>query len=222
MDTVSSIDTGIYDVTVQLADGAYTQSVNLSNVVGAGRVIFNGNSGTPANVLLSGSAVASTNTINGVNAVGNFVVQNMELRSTAGHCIMIQGSSTLTVGTGIIFGKPFAGLHIAAMFNGRVSIGGNYSVTAGGIGHWYASNSATIRADGGYTITLTGVPIFSAWFCASDTFGVIYAPGVTFVNTAGGQRYNANSFAIINSGGGGASYFPGSVAGTANVDGRYY
>jgi hypothetical protein len=224
MDVVSSIDTGIYDVTVQLADGTYAQTVNLSNVVGSGRVIFNGNSGTPANVILSGSPAAGKNSIYAANVFGKFVFQNMELRSTTQHCIYASGPyTTVATGAGIRFGTvPAGSLHIASLFGANVRLGGSYSIVAGGLGHWYASNSATVSADGGWTVTLVGSLAFTAWFCAADTFGVVYAPGITWVGTASGQRYNANSFAIINSGGAGASYFPGSTAGNSFVDGRYY
>ena len=44
---------------------------------------------------------------------------------------------------------------------------------------------------------------------------------MTFIGTATGMRYSAGYSGIINTAGGGANYFPGTVAGTTAAGGQY-
>ena len=49
----------------------------------------------------------------------------------------------------------------------------------------------------------------------------ISAYSITFSGSATGQRYNASQNSVINTYGGGASYFPGNAAGATATGGQY-
>jgi hypothetical protein len=71
------------------------------------------------------------------------------------------------------------------------------------------------------TATLSGAPAFSSQFAFADRLGFITNANVVYSGSATGTRYVANSNAVINTNGGGASYFPGSVAGSTATGGQY-
>jgi hypothetical protein len=114
--------------------------------------------------------------------------------------------------------------HIVANNYGVVTLTGNYTIS-GQAGFHYNCGAAggAIAVSGGVAVTLTGTPAFSTFAqCALN--GVINIPSgqVTYSGSATGQRYSANLGGIINTSGGGASYFPGSTAGTNNSGSGQY
>jgi hypothetical protein len=72
------------------------------------------------------------------------------------------------------------------------------------------------------TASLVGVPSFSP-FATSTELAVLSVPStrVTFSGTTTGQRYAVSINAIIGTAGGGANYFPGTIAGTSVSGGIY-
>jgi hypothetical protein len=70
------------------------------------------------------------------------------------------------------------------------------------------------------TLTLTGTPNFSVAF-ADVSGGELQCYGMTFSGSATGIRYSVGNYGIIITNGGGASYLPGSTAGTQAVNGTY-
>jgi hypothetical protein len=114
--------------------------------------------------------------------------------------------------------------HIVANNYGIVVLAGNYTIS-GQAGFHYDCGSAggTIAVSGAVAITLTGTPAFTTFAqCALN--GVINIPSgqLTYSGSATGQRYGANLGGIINTSGGGASYFPGNSAGTNNSGSGQY
>ncbi len=85
-----------------------------------------------------------------------------------------------------------------------------------------------VSLDGGFvilhgsTVTLSGSPAFSIAFVHSESGGRIDAVNTSFVNGATGSRYYSGPGGYIITGGGGANYFPGNVAGAADPLGFYY
>ena len=57
IDTVASLDLGIFDVTIQLGNGSYTGANVFKTLVGAGQCIILGDTTTPSNVVISTTAV---------------------------------------------------------------------------------------------------------------------------------------------------------------------
>ena len=108
---------------------------------------------------------------------------------------------------------------VRADWNGVVVLTGtNNAIT--GSGQWGVSGSpfGTIYASGA-TLTVTGWAASAALWQVDQ--GRIEAASVTFIGTATGMRYSAGYSGIINTAGGGANYFPGTVAGTTAAGGQY-
>lgn len=220
-----SLDLNGFTVTVQVRDGSYTPSSGVNvlafngPVVGQSspsQIVFQGNSGTPGNVIASSTAASCIVARNGAM----FTIKDMELRTTtSGSCLALVDGSFV----------EFSGLRFGACANRHISCAsrclayaiGNYSVVGAALRHYMATECAKIEVNG-ITVTITGTPAFSDQFARASNNGVIYAPGVTYSGSATGQRYNALQGGIIDTEGGGANYFPGNSAGAATSPGGYF
>lgn len=214
----ATIDTAGFAVTIQLADGTYTNSVGvIPSWVGGGQVIINGNVSTPSNVILTSSI--STGVVNVTNP-GHVKVQNLKLQSTVGNCLSVTGGgSKSTVGVGVVFGTC-AGVHIQANAQSLITVGSGYTINGNAQMH-VAASGGIINFSSGITITLTGTPAFSVRYCQAVLLGYLNASGLTFSGSATGARYFSGTNSIIFTNGGGASYFPGDSAGAASSGGLY-
>ncbi len=111
---------------------------------------------------------------------------------------------------------------MVADFLGVIAVLNNYSVTgapAGGV-HAEAAVKGQISMQS-IALTITGSINFGI-FAFATTLGAIYSALFTFSGgTPTGTRYTANGNAVINTNGGGASYFPGNAAGSTATGGQY-
>lgn len=74
------------------------------------------------------------------------------------------------------------------------------------------------------TQTMAGGPVFSSCFaCSQYTGSIVSDQNPTFSGATGASsvRYSAFLNGVINTGGGGASYYPGTVAGSTSTGGQY-
>lgn len=71
------------------------------------------------------------------------------------------------------------------------------------------------------TITFAGNPVFSDAAVSASNAGAIYLSGTTMLGAASGQRYRSVTNAVIDTGGGGANFIPGDVAGATATGGVY-
>lgn len=213
IDTTATLDLSIYDVTIQVADGTYTGANAFKTLVGAGQCIIQGNSGTPANVLID---VTSSDAFAGSGWRGSYKIKDMKIQvTTAGNGIVVNGKGGYVEFTNIVFGAaPQAQLR--ADQGGTIKAVGNYSIVAGGERHWNASYQSLIYVVS-TTITITGTPAFSSQF-ANSTTSVILCASNTYSGSATGVRYSANLNGAINSGGG---TLPGNSAGSTATGGQY-
>ena len=102
--------------------------------------------------------------------------------------------SNATLHTGNVFGGAFASMILAA---------------GGSVG--FAASAA-----------LTGTPSYSVATVNATTCGTISNNGFAFTGTtANGSRYTVSLNGVINTYGGGVSFFPGSTAGTTATGGQY-
>jgi hypothetical protein len=72
----------------------------------------------------------------------------------------------------------------------------------------------------GTTINVTGLSTISGFAYAVQA-GSINGNNATFVGSATGPRFAVTQNGIVNSGGGGANYFPGNAVGIQNTGGQY-
>jgi hypothetical protein len=81
------------------------------------------------------------------------------------------------------------------------------------------SDGGNIILQVGGSITFSGGPVFSQ--AVFDSQGGHMLLAGTFSGAAGGKRYIAAANGIIDTQGGGASFIPGSIAGTVSTGGQY-
>jgi len=217
MNVVGTLDIGLYNVTIQLADGTYAENVVAKPCVGAGTITLKGNSVTPANVNIA----KSTGTLIQVSyCPQNWVIRDLKLSgsivgSTTG--IIVSGGNTQVGIANIVFNGNF--IDINAAVGGQVNVIGDYSITAGMNCHWLAGTSAVINASN-KAISISGSPAIGSVFVLCQMLGVINTYNCTFGYMTG-TRYIVTTNGIIWTNGGGAAYFAGTVAGSTGTGGQY-
>lgn len=174
------------------------------------------------NVVLSGAGAASTTVgailISGAQT-GVLTLQNMKFVAT-GSGIRLDAASKVVVSSGNEFGACTSRHVLVAAPGGFIHLSSAYTISGGATQHMDCQYNGIIRNDN-KTITLTGTPAFTQFAAVSNGGGLVVS-SLTFSGSATGQRYNANSNGFINTGGGGASYLPGSTAGTDNSGAGLY
>lgn len=216
VNVVCSIDSGVYAVTISVADGTYAGAVALKAPVGSGTFTLQGNTSTPANCVISpasGSAITA-------NGAGKWTVKGVKLTTTsAGRGIIALGSSTQLSISYIEFGSVNYE-HIYLSNGAALSIGEAWAISGSAIAHILVSSGGQFNA-GGITCTITNTPAFSNGFATASNLGVIVVVSLTFSGSATGKRYDATTNGVIQTYGGGASYFPGNASGTTATGGVY-
>jgi hypothetical protein len=217
-DVVGALDLATFQVTIQIGDGTYTGAVAVDKPwVGGALVLVQGNTGTPANVLLS---VTSNHVFHvTVPLPCPLRFKSFEGRTTSsGDVIRLEAQASVEC-DGVRFGAC-AGAHARSMFPGaRIDFIANYTISGGAMRHWYAQ-FGVIRCQS-RAVTLSGTPAFSSQFATADNLGGMQVNANTFSGSATGTRYTAAALGLINTGGGGASYLPGDGAGSTSGGGQY-
>jgi hypothetical protein len=220
-----TLDLNGFTLTIQCAPGNYSSGLLgqglITGQVGPGSVIIQGNTAAPGNV--------AVNVTNGSAFIGQ-----------QGALFQVQGFTISASGSGILQGLGIAALNYSVIYHqlnvfaacssyqinasicGEIWAVGSYSISAGAACHLFADGGAIAYANN-VVATVLNNPTFSAAFAAAYNNGLMKLGGTyTFSGTAVGNRYQAFLNSLINTAGGGANYFPGSVAGTAGTNGGYY
>src|SRR5690606_18078836 len=148
-------------------------------------------------------------------------LSNLTLAGTV-NCIVAQNGGAVTCGANIVIGGNSSAGHLRTVGQGSaITMSSSYSITAAGARHFQASPGGYINMFG-ITITLTGTLNFSAAFAAADRGALISTGSCTFTGgTVTGKRYDVATNAVIYTGGGGASFFPGDSSGSTATGGQY-
>lgn len=210
---VVATDLGGRNVTIDVADGNYIESLRLLPLLG-GSCTISGNTATPSSVTLTN--VGSENCIACTGLAGQWRVEGMKL---LGNRVGIEAEGGVIYFANMEFATTF--IHMRANYAGLIRADGNYVISASAEEHMRAANAASIIMFG-RTVTLAGTPAFSTSFARAQNAAFLRCDGgMTFVGAAAGQRYIAETFGAISTGGGGDSYLPGSIAGTVSTGGQY-
>lgn len=205
-----------FSVTIQLAAGVYAAGAGCTSPImgatGPGSVTIQGDTVTPANVVIS----SGVSTCFSVQNFAQVTIKGMRL--TGAYGLFVGGGGVVNYGN-LDFGAA-AQDHIATNVSALVSAVGPYSISGGAINHINVARGEGVVSLNGYTVTLTGTPAFSGSFAHCQK-GLVEVYGSTFTGTASGQRYNVNRNGVIDTNGGGASFLPGSVAGVYSIGGQY-
>lgn len=209
---VATIDFNGFTVTIQLRDGTYTGALTVPFTVGqaqASSLIIAGNASTPGNTKVTSPGSTIT-----VPPGARCRLQNFELEAT-GVALTVQGMAEIH--TGMRFGNAGYAMIDA---QGSCFVTGNYSVVGS------AQRRVSARRNGFYneefrTITYVGTPAFSTANVQAQQGGVIASAASTQSGAATGARYSAITNGVVISGGGGANFYPGDVAGSVSTGGQY-
>lgn len=210
VDIASSLDVSVYDVTIQIGDGTYTESVVLKNAVGAGKIILQGNTSSMTSV------VVRSFTKDGAGTTYKFSYLKFTGSSTYA-AILVSNGGYVTFGN-VDFGSGFT-YHVETTFGGNAVCVANYTISGGAS---FAHISA--RAGGGArvqskTVTLSGTPAFSTQGFVECRYGsTIFINGNTFSGSATGKRYYVDMNAVIQSVG---ATLPGNAGGSSSNGGIY-
>lgn len=220
VDVCAALNFNNKHVIIDVADGTYA-AVTVPPMFGVGSSGYfqiRGNTTTPANCIIAGTTGSAA----------------FQVCGPTGYYTYIYGFKVSHTTGGGVYADPFvrylelryfefgacAGAHMYANQGSFISVGGSpgYTISGNAAYHIYGQQSGKIIQTG--TVTLTGTPAFTI-FAHGDYSGLLYAVGVTFVGSGTGIRYLSQRNAIIETGGGGANYFPGSVAGSSPTQGQY-
>ena len=213
MAVVAGIDLGGYVATVQVGAGTWTVAVSLPVIVG-GTAVLQGDTSTPSNVTISLSSGACV-TANGVNG---WTIRGFKLATTGLWGVWALNLAAVTVAN-IEFGACAIG-HVYAGSGSIITVGAGCSISGNAQYHWQVYDGGRLICQS-VTITLTGTPAFSAAFAVAGVTGSMNIPAITFSGSATGTRYVVTLNAVIATGGAGASYLPGSGAGSTSTGGQY-
>jgi hypothetical protein len=103
---------------------------------------------------------------------------------------------------------------------GEIVATANYTISGGCTFHIVTSAFGQVEV-AGITVTVSGTPAWTNAFVLATTLSYVVFFSVTFSGSATGQRYQVDNNSLISTGGGGASYFPGSTAGSTASGGIY-
>ncbi len=212
-----------FGATIHVADGTYAAgAVANGRLVGGGSITIVGNTGTPANVVIN---VTNSNCLS-ISQSAVVTIDAMVLKATGsvslgtGHGCLSQGSGLILVGAQMIF-DDCQGYHMFAASGGVLGAKSGYTISGDAAAN-VASDAGGLLDCGSSTVELSGTPAFSVAFAVSGSCGSIRAASMTFTGTvATGSRYQANLNGVINTNGGGATYFPGDAGGTSPTGGQY-
>lgn len=225
-DTIhNTLDLDGFGVTVNVAAGTYNGGFRLDGgCVGLrnhSSIYIIGDINTPSNVIVNcGSDRAFFANDGGKFQVGGFKVSGnggasggMGLRSEFPGS-MIYCCDKMEYGTlGCAISAENDGFLFAISPSYTISGNQYYHVCAIQGGHVTNRNSA---------VTLTGNPAWGGGFAIADRQALLEAFSLTFSGSATGTRYVADGNSTIFTWGGGANYFPGSVAGYVQSGGQYF
>lgn len=218
-DVFRTLDLGIYGVTIQVGSGTYTAGATIAgaNVGGSASNVpltIQGDTVTPSNCIISTTSASCIGATDGAKIyVTGFKLQT----TTAGDCLIASRNGEVRYGN-IEFGTC-AAFHKEANDHGRIYNNGNYSISGGAVAHEHCNNESYIL-NLSATVTITGTPAFSSYYVGVSDAMVQYV-SVTFSGSATGPRFLVHQNGVILSNGSGATYFPGSTAGSRVTNGVY-
>lgn len=227
----ATIDFNGFTLTIQLADGTYTGQTFVPVMVGqatAASLLIKGNVATPTNCVLT----ASLN-FDGIIVADGLVrcrIQGIGFVGTGAAPIAVkaQGGSVVEIlncdfGTGFFYHRYATGA-ATILLKGNISISGSVSGA-----HMTIENNAFQDDTGGlgsaafYTVTLIGTPDLGfGGYVFANLGGVARSDFVVFNGAATGPRFFVQLNGVINSGGGGATFYPGNGSGTIATGGQYF
>ena len=212
VDITARLDLSIYNVTIQIADGTYNETVTIAGpFLGSGSVTLKGNATTPANVII-GSATGSGFTVSGAGT--RLFIQDLRPRAGASGNVL-EVTKQAYLGFSNLSFPTITNAHILTDSYGIAEAYGNYAIAGGAANHiaMQGPSEAIIISK---TVTLSGTPGFTT-FADCYFLSMLKIHSNTFSGSATGKRYNAQYNSVIQTNG---ATLPGTVAGTTAAGGQ--
>jgi hypothetical protein len=220
-----------FNITINIANGSFplTSPVTWPAQTGSGQVLIVGNHGSPSSVPVSNATGTCF-----VFGAGSWVVDGLQFTVSGtsggdpGNCIFAGIGASVNV-KAANFG-PATNAHMESGTNGSIVITGPITINSGANAamHIFSSTNALLGfpspAGGLPNLTVAGPVTFSIAFAYATKIATIngyYYSGTTGGGNVTGPRYLVQSNAVIDANGGGASAFPGTVAGSTQTGGQY-
>ena len=218
--------------TISVANGTYNYSggANKYAAVFNGKPVgleapisFVGNVGSPGSVTIAASGS------NGVLVQGGAIVNmsgftvsstgsNQGLLSFAGYGINSASGALIYLANCVI--GSCGSVQVQANQGATIALNGPVTLTGSTLWSLVGINTGTVYSNS-QTITVTGLTVTNA-FAYGSFCGSVQVFGGTFVGSATGPRYSASLGGNIFTNNGGATYLPGSTAGSTSLGGEYY
>lgn len=212
VDEAARLDCAGYDVTIQLASGAYAGATAARPLLGGGTLFIRGNETTPSSVVLSSGLVFANGAQVCVSGIRIAIATDMI------HGLSVGNGVSLRLGK-MEFGAVGANAdHIFADSPCHILLEENYTISGGARRH--INIGAGLLTAANRTFTLAGTPAFAA-FIAARNGGAVSLSNLTIVGAATGSRYIAETNGVIDTFGKAATFLPGSTAGTTPSGGIY-
>lgn len=214
---LGTLDLAGQNVNVNIIAGTYAGAISFTSPqVGAGNITLIGDTTTPSNINIA-TGGSTCITVDGGGC--RLFVQGVKLSNTGQALLYAKNGGFISTSGKNEFGGT-SGHRMIAEAGGRIeaTAAETISGTASGA-HYLAQQNGTIYCQGAVW-TASGTAA-QAPFASAGFNGTIYAFGNSSSGTFTGQRYNAGLNGVITSNGGGASYFPGSIAGATSTGGQY-
>ena len=212
---------GSSDVSIYVETGSYAEYLVLPAILraGSGRLKIVGNGSDPTDVVVRSVSAEYC----GDWILQYFSIENVEAVSNYNALLVGRGASVEC--NAMDFGSAGTGRQIFVRDGGRV-LCSDYTIGGGGKSH-IKTEAGGAYVFSGSAITFTASATYSESVVQCLTgLGHVELTGVsfdvsTFSATVTGKRYDINANGVCNTGGGGASFIPGSVAGTTATGGQY-
>lgn len=217
VDTVSELDLGGYDVTISVAAGTYANVVLSAPFVGRGIVTISGDITTPSNVQITGATTGLEAKLGAVISVKGiyFNCSQRQIYALTGGVISVTGKCRFGTCALEQVGANGASSQILILAP---------TIVSGSAQYYIRSVFGAFVQQVNQTIDFTMAATYSGFFVQAQFTATVYAALLTFSGSYAsvtGGRYQANFNGVIYTGAGGASYFPGNVAGNSSTGGQY-
>jgi len=229
---ISKFNLNGFNVTVNTANGTYSETVNLLQPGGSGTITFL--AATAGSVIISSSAGSAVSCSNGVHGyvMSGYVFTSTVFTGGSDPCagVFCVGGSQITL-TNCTFGAC-QGSSLCVRNSSNVSLSGTLTFTGSCVSNADADGSLMSAAVGSSISTTTsGISITIAnalsgtYFVEASTLGSCYIKlsggTMTGYGNFTGGKYNANLNGTINTDSGGSGYYCGTSAGTTSSGGQY-
>ena len=218
---LATVDFAGFTVSIEVQAGTYTETILVAGAMmgttGPGQLIINGDSADNTAVMF----FVTGNDCIDVQAGASIWIKNITLQSIASGG---EGGDALGASYGgelLMSGCNFAtcsGNHMYATAGGSIIIMGNYDISGGAQCHAQAATEGYIEMssypDRHVAAGISGNPNFSAAFVMAGAGSLSAANNDFSSGSTTGPRYDAHLNGVIFTNNHGASYFPGSVAGS--------